>query len=466
MERQLIIEDYPWETRIAVMEDSRLVELLSEEGDDRVGNIYKARVKDILPGLSCAFVDLGSQKNAFLYQGDLAGRTTDIRDVLSRNQELLVQVKKEEVPGKGARVTTNITLPGHYLVLLPGGSEVSISRKIQNSEVKEELRSYIKEIKPDGFGLILRTAGALATAGDLEEEIEELMGLWQEINSLQKETSAPALVYRDLDIVQRVLRDYIDGFTTSITVNSEERADFIRTILAEDPAARGTKIYTNAFPFEEMGIEKEIMRIIKPRIWLKSGGFLVIEETEAMTVIDVNSGRYTGKTELKDTVLKTNLEAAVEIPRQLRLRAIGGIILIDFIDMKDKNDGEEVIRVLQENLAGDKSRTRVMGLTRLGLVEMTRKKSRASMANMMCRQCLDCGGRGLILDSKHITNGLLRALNGLAHRIEPVINVEVTPDLMDHLHENRYLIDLRNRLGKEINLISNPDLDEHYRILP
>ena len=252
MRRQLIIERYPWETRLAIVEDGRLVELHYEEDDDRVGNIYKARVMNVLPGLSCAFVDLGYDKNAFLYQGDLRGvkPNTPIGDVLKRDNEILVQVKKEEVPGKGARVTTHITLPGHYLVFLPYQNDVSISRKVKDPDLRDELRTYLRGLKPENSGLIVRTAGALAPLQDLAAELETLYAKWQQICDLERHVAAPALIYKDLDVVHKVLRDYIDGKTTSIVLNDQEQADLIKEIISQDAAARGIKIKVEHAPWK------------------------------------------------------------------------------------------------------------------------------------------------------------------------------------------------------------------------
>ncbi|NLV16733.1 MAG: Rne/Rng family ribonuclease [Syntrophomonadaceae bacterium] len=468
MQRQLIIESYPWETRLAILEEGRLVELHYEEKEDRVGNIYKARVKNVIPGLACAFVDLGYEKNAFLYKGDMRGVQAHIpiQDVLRRDNEILVQVKKEEIPGKGARVTTHLTLPGHYLVLLPFQNDVSISRKIKDTEVREELRSYLRSIKPRNIGLILRTAGAMASLQDLAVELDSLNALWHQITDLNQMMSAPALIYKDLDVIHKVLRDYIDGSTSGIVVNAPRLAEEIQEIVSEDGAAKGIKIKLEEAPMEKLGLEQEISRLTKPRVWLKSGGFLVIEETEAMTVIDVNSGKYTGKKELNETILKTNLEAAHEIPRQLRLRGIGGIILVDFIDMKDKSEGDEVLKVLGYELNKDKVHSRVLGLTRLGLVEMTRKKTRASLGTLLADECMACGGRGRTPQVKETSHKIMRTLYNLGDRNMKKIIVQVKPEVLNYLeNEKKHLGLIKDHLGKEVIFKSNPALTEAFAIV-
>ncbi|MGE5423232.1 MAG: Rne/Rng family ribonuclease [Ignavibacteriales bacterium] len=469
MQRQLVIESYPWETRLAIVEDGRLVELHYEDKNDRVGNMYKGRVKDILPGLSCAFVDLGFDKNAFLYQGDLRGARPEasVKDLLSRGQELLVQVKKEAITGKGARVTTSLTIPGHYLVLLPFQNEVSVSRKIKDPITRNELRDYLKNIKPEGFGLIVRTAGVWASLKDLQDELDSLLVVWQEICTTANDVSAPALVYKDLDIVQRTLRDYIDGVTDTIIVNTQEQADGIKDQLNQDSAARGIDITVMNAPFDVLGLETEVEKLTRTRVWLKSGGYLVIEETEAMVVIDINSGKYTGKRELNETIFKTNLEAAKEIPRQMRLRAIGGIILMDFIDMKEKKHREEVLKVLSDELQKDKAHSRVLGITRLGLVEMTRKKTRGSISTVLAEECQYCEGKGRIINHAIVARELMRRLINLSHREADTIRVEVRPELMPYLDEEAKNVALIKRtLGKELNFISNPELPAHFTIQP
>ncbi len=467
MQRTLVIEKYPWETRLAILEDGRLVELHYEEDDDRVGNIYKARVMNVLPGLSCAFVDLGYEKNAFLYQGDLRGAklSAPIGNFLKRDHEILVQVKKEEVPGKGARVTTHLTLPGHYLVFLPYQNDVNISRKVKDPELREELRTYLRRLKPKNTGLIVRTAGALASLQDLAAELETLYDKWQHICDLERHMAAPALIYKDLDVVQKVLRDYIDGSTTSIVLNDREQADFIKEFISQDPAARGIKIKVEEAPLEKLGLEREIKRLTKPRVWLKSGGFLIIEETEAMAVIDVNSGKYVGKRELNKTILKTNLEAAQEIPRQLRLRGIGGIILIDFIDMKEKSHRKEVLKVLEQGLYQDKAHSRVLGLTRLGLVEMTRKKTRASLGTLLAEECLACEGKGQTPSTRVICHEIMRQIYNVGHREGNTIYVDVFPEILPYLEEEKKHINLiKDRLGKRIVFSPNAELEEYYHI--
>ncbi|MGE5405110.1 MAG: Rne/Rng family ribonuclease [Candidatus Saccharibacteria bacterium] len=468
MERQIVIEHYPWETRVAIIEDGRLVELHIEENEDRVGNVYKGKVRDILPGLSCAFVDLGFEKNAFLYQGDIHGadRNASVKDILRKDQDIMVQVKKEELSGKGARITTAITIPGHYLVLLPFQNDVLISRKVRDAELRDELKEYLRSLKPDNVGLIVRTAGAFASFDDLREEMEYLLEQWQTISDTYKTSSSPAIIYRDLDITQRILRDYVDSHVKSIVVNTNEHARCVRGIIENDAVHENISIDVDPAPFEDLGLEREIKRLASPRVWLKSGGYLVIDETEAMTVIDVNSGKYTGRQHFRDTVLKTNLEAAQEIPRQLRLRGIGGIVLADFIDMKDKEDHEQVLNTLTRELHKDKARSRVLGLTRLGLVEMTRKKLRPSLGKLVCEECHHCSGQGRNLSPRVIGNEIMRRLLHMGHRESGTIKVQVTPEILAYLNEQESNVQyIKEILGKEIVFEANAELTDFFEIM-
>ena len=313
--------------------------------------------------------------------------------------------------------------------------------------------------------MIVRTAGALAPLQDLAVELDSLYATWQQICELERHMAAPALLYKDLDVVQRVLRDYIDGNTTSIVLNKQEEAVMIKELLSQDAVAQGIKIKVEDAPLEKLGLEREIKRLMKSRVWRKSGGFIIIEETEAMTVIDVNSGKYTGKGQFNQTILKTNLEAAHEIPRQLRLRGIGGIILIDFIDMKDRSHQAEVLQALEQELYKDKAHSRVLGITKLGLVEMTRKKTRASLGTVLAEECQVCEGKGRIPSNKVICHEIMRQIYNLGHRSATTVNVDVRPEILPHLGEqSRYISQIKEHLGKEIVFSPNPDLEGYYHI--
>lgn len=469
MKRAIVIESYPWEVRAAVIEDGKLVELHHENQSDRVGNVYRGRVKDVLPGLSCAFVDIGYEKTSFLYVGDIkgAGPGVSIAEVVKKGQNLMVQVKKEEVTGKGARITTNVAIPGHYLVLLPYQKDVSISRKIQDARLRDELREYLKGIKPDHVGLIVRTAGAYVSWPALKEEMEALIDIWQGIKDEGDNPGPPALLYKDPDITQRILRDYVDADTERITVNDEPTAAYVREYLANEPMHRRTELVVMEAPFEAFSLDGEIERLLRERVWLKSGGFLVIEETEAMTVVDVNSGKYTGKSGFAETVLRINLEAAREIPRQLRLRGIGGIVLIDFIDMKEKQHRDEVLHALADELAYDKAHTRVLGITKLGMVEMTRKKSRASLGTILKEDCACCHGRGRIPSMESTVNEILRRLAQCGHREKETVEIEIQPRLLQAVtREKAHLEYIKSLLKKEIVFTACPAMEEDFRILP
>jgi ribonuclease G len=382
---------------VAIVEDDRLVEVFWADQNESVGNIYKGKVKDVLPGLSCAFIDIGLSKNAFLYVADVitAGSRKDknIGQLLKSGQEIMVQVKKEAFSEKGARVTCDITIPGHLLVLLPFQREVSISRKIIGNQKRNLLRSLVEENKPEDIGVILRTACMEARDSEILAELNHLLGTWQDILKRFNQQNAPSLVYEDIDVIERALRDYLDADIRRVVTNNlkiKEKIDLIA--LKKNTSFVPSVHFEEGDLFEKYGLEKDIRKALRRKVWLKSGGYLIFDVTEAMTVIDVNSGKFTGKDNFEETVYKLNLEAALEIPRQLRLRSIGGIVLIDFIDMQDKNNEDNVISILRQELEKDKAHNRIMGMTQLGFLEMTRKKSRYGISEIFTDECITCHG--------------------------------------------------------------------------
>ncbi|HAA08562.1 MAG TPA: ribonuclease E/G, partial [Syntrophomonas sp.] len=370
MSREIIAEVYPWESRVGIVEEGRLVEVFWADQNENVGKIYKGKVKDIIPGLSCAFIDIGLAKNAFLYAGDIVApglkKSRNIFDMVKSGQDIMVQVKKEAFSEKGARVTCDLTIPGRFLVLLVYQNEVSISRKITDDNLREHLRHLVEANKPEGVGLILRTACLEAEDQEIIGELQELLQVWEEIQRRFENSKSPSLLYEDIDVLERTLRDYLDSDISRIVINNIKLKERINQYIRDKKGGAHFRVqYEEGDLFEKYGLEKDIRRALRRKVWLKSGGYLIIDQTEAMTVIDVNSGKYTGKNDFEDTVYKLNMEAAVEIPRQLRLRSIGGIILIDFIDMKTKGHQEEVVSVLRNELQKDKAHTRIIGLTGL-----------------------------------------------------------------------------------------------------
>jgi ribonuclease G len=411
------------ETRAAVMEDGELVEIFIERSIDQrvVGNIYKGKVENVLPGMQAAFVDIGLDRNSFLYvddalpdraevEGERIGgpaRTLSIKEIVRPGQEFVVQVAKEPIGTKGARVTRHITLPGRFLVLMPHVDYIGVSRRISDERERDRLKQLAAKVKPPGAGLIVRTVAEGAQEEELGRDAAFLARLWERIAARADGAPSASLLHRDLGLVDRMVRDWFDDTVDRLTVDNREayaRAGEVLELHAPQLRDR-LKLFakTDQSLFDLHGVESEIDKALKRRVWLKSGGYIVIDQTEALTSIDVNTGKYVGTTNLADTVFKTNLEAAREIARQLRLRDIGGIIIIDFIDMEVHEHRQKVLKAFDEELRRDRTKANVLGLTQLGLVEMTRKKSRQNLDEAMMRACQACDGRGKILSEETMT---------------------------------------------------------------
>ena len=471
MVRDIIAEIYPWESRVGIVEDDRLVEVFWADQDESVGNIYKGKVKDVLPGLSCAFIDVGLNKNAFLYVGDVVGpgnrKDRNIAQLLKSGQEIMVQVKKEAFSEKGARVTGDITIPGHLLVLLPFQREVSISRKIIGNQKRNQLRSLIEDNKPDDVGVILRTACVEADSKEIKAELSELLKIWQDIQNRFDQQKAPSLIYDDIDVIERALRDYLDADIRRVIINNLKLKDKIDLFVKKKNTPYSFSVqYVEGDLFEKYGLEKDIRKALRRKVWLKSGGYLIIDVTEAMTVIDVNSGKFTGKDNFEETVYKLNLESALEIPRQLRLRSIGGIILIDFIDMQDKNNEENVISILRQEMEKDKAHSRIMGMTGLGFLEMTRKKSRYGISEIFTDECMTCHGRGRTINLFALACEVKRKLANMGYLESEEIVCEAHPQLLQYIiNEENNLNYIRKKTGKKIRLEENSSFNlEEYNL--
>lgn len=464
MNREIIAEIYPWESRVAIVEDGRLAEVFWANQDENVGNIYKGKVKDILPGLSCAFVDIGLSKNAFLYAGDVMFRGkkkgTHALDLLKSGQDIIVQVKKEAFSEKGARVTGDITIPGHFLVLLPFQADVSISRKITEDRRREHLRKLIGKNKPEDVGIILRTACLEAEDDEIISELKEMLQVWAEINQRYLEIKAPNLIYEDIDVLERTLRDYLDTDISRVIINNIKLKDKIISYMNRKKVNCNFNVqYEEGDLFEKHGLEKDVRRTLRRKVWLKNGGYLIFDETEAMTVIDVNSGKYTGKNDFEETVYKINMEAAIEISRQLRLRSIGGIILIDFIDMKIKDNEDEVIAALKSELAKDKAHTRIIGMTGLGFLEMTRKKSRYGVSEFFTDECANCNGKGRTINMFALACEIKRKLANMGYVENDEIICEANPYLLQFIsNDEKNMAYIEKRTGKKIKLVPKSDM--------
>ena len=412
MFKEIVVNNGAEECKAAVLEDGVIVEFYIERRMDRrlIGDVFKGRVKNVLPGMQAAFVDIGMEKNAFLYvedavfvrNGENAGNLNhsvhNIGDILKQNQELLVQVDKEPLGTKGPRVTTHITMPGRYLVLMPTVNYIGVSRRIESEKERERLKDLAALVKPPGMGVIVRTMAEGADVEELRQDIAMVRELWRETLRRAASKPAPYLVYRDPDLVQRILRDAFTEDVDRLTVDSYKEYEKVLDVLDTIGPNMKTKVFLDEKEdiFAEYGVDLEIERALLERVWLKSGGYLIIDQTEALTAIDVNTGKYVGTKNLEDTVLKTNLEAVTEIARHLRLRNIGGIIILDFIDMLNEDHRSAVLQSLEEEIKKDKTKINLFGLTRLGLVEMTRKKTRFSLSEMLQKPCPHCGGRGKI----------------------------------------------------------------------
>lgn len=482
---ELIINVTPYETRVALLEDRLLTELYIERTKDRgiIGNIYKGKVIKVLPGMQAAFVDIGLEKAAFLYISDVYSSIEDydemqgeeintynssshIEDLLFEGQEILVQVSKEPLGTKGTRITSHITLPGRYLVYMPLVDHIGVSRRIKDEKERKRLREVIQSIKPPSGGFIVRTASEGADLEEIRNDMEFLLRLWENIQRRKDNVSAPCLIHSDLTMVLRVIRDILSPKVNRIVVDSKKEYEnitsFINTYISKQKY--DIILYENREPiFDAYGIEMEIDKLLGRKVWLKSGGYIVIDMSEALVAIDVNTGRYVGKRNLADTILKTNLEAAKEIAYQLRLRNIGGIIIIDFIDMEREGDREKVLQTLEEAAKKDRQKTNIFRISELGLVEMTRKRTRESIARILGEPCPYCEGSGLVKSKTTVCYEIFREIERTASKWGGNhIMVEANQDVADMLYEEERaeIEELEKRLRKKIIIKGKPGLHQ------
>jgi ribonuclease G len=553
LKREILINGSQRETRVAILEDDRLVELLVDRPDHRrtVGDIYLGRVEAVLPGIQAAFVDIGQEKSAFLHASDLlepdedeepddeepddppeAGQPAtiesaveeqgaeetgqerkgpwrsrdrrrrrgnggaaatersagegrqreisprralpNIQDILKKGQNLPVQVTKEPIGSKGCRVTAQISLPGRFLVYMPYASKVGVSRKIESREQRGKLREMVSKLLPkDAGGVIVRTVAEGVTEEHFRREIESLMGLWKKINRKKSFVRrAPALLQRETSLTRGIIRDLFSAKVDALHVDMKELYNEIEQYLQQiDPDLMSrVHLYTDAVPlFDKFDIESEIRDLFKARVELPTGGSLVIQPTEALISIDVNTGRYTGKKDPEKTILRTNLEAAREIARQIRLRDIGGIIVCDFIDMETRSNREKVLQELRTHLGRDRARTKALAVSELGLVEMTRQRVRPSLWHSMTTDCPTCAGTGRVFTPEVVSRRLERALKRAGHeRRERQLTVRLHPEVALYLleEEPRLLQSLTKMTGVDIELRDDPmmRLDE-FRLM-
>lgn len=505
MATDLLINAASYEVRIALIEHGNLVEFHVERPTEKglVGNIYLGKVVRVLPGMQAAFVDIGLERTGFLYVDDVhispaafekrlknCGSPTSccdndspdsltvrtpgksIEDLLKEGQEVLVQICKEPIGTKGARLTCHITLPCRNLVFMPMTDHIGISRKMEDELLRQRLRKNIEELRPAGTGFIVRTVAEDATREDLEADMEFLLHLWGDIQDSGQKAKPMSLVYEDLDIILRVVRDSFTSDVNRLVVDDPKTYQrvlkFVQTF-APHMHDRVFKYDQEAPIFDTYGVEMDISRALDKKIWLRCGGYIIIEDTEALTVIDVNTGRFVGKNDLEETIFKTNMQAVREIAYQLRLRNIGGIIIVDFIDMEDESHREDVFRALTEAVVNDKSRVNILKVSEFGLVQMTRKRNREDLVNMMCEPCSYCGGDGLLKSNRTICYEIFRRISLGAKKIPgPSVTIKVHPKVAGMMlkEEAVTIHQLEDELQKSLTIIPHKDIHmEKYEII-
>jgi ribonuclease G len=492
------------ETRVALVEDGDIVELFIERAgaSDSTGNIYKGRVQRVLPGMQAAFVDIGLSQAAFLYVNDIIADNLkeleslfqangdeekdnndiasnhnprpsaiekseiNIVDLIADGQEMLVQVAKSPIGTKGARITSHISLPGRFLVLMPTSNHIGISRRIESESERQRLKEMVAQLRVDNLGYIVRTAAEGVGSEKIIQEMAFLKNLWSSIQHKYTMAATPSLIHQELDIRLRAVRDLLLHEAETLIIDSrdgyQDILSFLDTFM---PSLKSSvELYEGHEPiFDAFNLEGDISRALKKKVWLKSGGYIVIEHTEALVAIDVNTGRYVGKYNLEETILKTNLEAVKEIAYQVRLRDIGGIIIIDFIDMEKKSNQEKVFTALSEAFSKDRSKTHILPMSDMGLIQMTRKRIRKPLTRQLCEPCFYCDGEGLLISGQSLCYTIYREIvRNSSDMMGSGLTLRVNPQIADLLHgeENHLITSLENRLNKRVNIY--PDRRFHF----
>ncbi len=469
----------PFETRVAVREDGTLVESYLERSWERsvVGSIYKGRISRVLPGMQAAFVDIGLERDAFLYVDDVAETLEEegvepgefpaapapIQDLLREGQEILVQITRELGSSKGPRATSHVTIPGRYLVLLPGNGHIGISRRITDAVERERLRALLAET-PHSGGVIVRTAGEGRDRADFLADLVWLESTWRHIGKRSQEVGAPCLLHRDLDLVLRAARDLTGPQLAEFWIDDADGYQRVVEFLdrVQPELTPRVKLYRRQLDiFEAFGLESELEQALQPKVWLRSGGSLVIEQTEALVAIDVNTGRYVGGADLEETVYRINLEAAREVARQLRLRNLGGIIVVDFIDMEVEEHRAALLELVRQELARDRARTLVGDVGPFGLVQLTRKRTERSLERALTRGCPTCEGLGRVKAPETVALEIRReVLREAAAREANQLGVRAHPEvarlLLGELHG--ILDELRERHGIHVRVVEAPEM--------
>jgi ribonuclease G len=497
MKREILMNTTSLETRVAILEDDLLVELMVDRPDSAriVGDIYLGKVEAVLPGIQAAFVDIGTEKAAFLHVSDIASedeegddddasgdadpgrrsakRFPPIQELVQKGQEMLVQVSKEPISTKGPRVTAQISLAGRFLVYMPQSDHVGVSRKIEDREERARLKALAREILPKGAGgVIVRTVGEELTRETFERELKSLLGTWKQIQKRSGRARAPSVIHREAKLIKGIVRDLFSEKVDSLIIDSFQVHEEVRQYLdSVDPSLiQRLKLYQEPLPlFDAYEIESEIHEAFQRRVMLASGGYIIIEPTEALVSIDVNTGRYTGKKDPEKTILRTNVDAAREIARQLRLRDIGGIIVCDFIDMETKQNREKVLQELRTHLARDRARTKAFQVSDLGLIEMTRQRVRPSLYQSQTEGCPCCNGSGRIFTPEAVMRRAERALRRIGvEGKEKSIVIRVHPQVALYLLEDEpgFLRRLEKEGRLQLNLRDDPLMQQdEFRLL-
>ena len=462
MAKKIVVNVIPEEIRMALADDGVLLEVAVErtESNHMVGNIYKGRVENVLPGMQAAFINIGIGKNAFLYAGDIFPHKSFQRlveeDNLTVGAEIMVEIVKDAMGTKGPRATTHFSIPGRYVVVMPSVDYVGISRRIESAEERARLRKLAEKIRPKGMGVIVRTVAEGHSEEELARDFQYLANLWEALTAKAKKAKAPLLLYRDADLVIRIIRDHVKDDIEEVVIDDADayaRMVELARFLSPDLVKKIHLYKGKTEIFSHYGIEEEWTRLADRRVDLKCGGYLIIDKTEALTVIDVNTGRFTGHSNLADTVFRTNMEAVTEIARQLRLRDIGGIIVADFIDMQKESHKKAVLIELEARLKADNTKTNVLGLTELGLVEMTRKKARQTYEGTLYEPCPCCGGRGIMQSADTLVISILRQLRRIAaKRPGAQLVVQLHPRIAESFAEKTVLSELEKELGIELTV--------------
>ncbi len=497
MYKQLIINVTEHETRVALLEDGTIAELYVDRGDDSniAGNIYKGKVLRVLPGMQAAFVDIGLNQAAFMYVDDVycndhkeyeklfnietddeeilpeevsslsiaKRRDIQIEELISEGQEILVQVAKSPMGTKGARISSYISLPGRFLVLMPNSNHIGISRRIEDEVERERLRGLVNSLRTQDYGYIVRTAAEGEQEEKLAYEMNFLNNLWENLQKKFQTAPASSLLHRELSVSLRAVRDLLIHEVEKLVIDSKPTYEAVLSFLdTYMPSLKDHVVfYEGSEPvFDAYNLEGDISRALKRKVWLKSGGYILLEHTEALVAIDVNTGRYVGKHNLEETILKTNLEAVKEIAYQIRLRDIGGIIIIDFIDMEKKSNQEKVFTALREALQKDKSKTHVLPMSEMGIIQMTRKRTREPLTRILCEPCFYCDGEGYLFSRQSICFNIYREILRDAYDLNKGgLTLRVNPQIAEFLHaeESEIITSLEHKIGKQIVIYPNPE---------